>query len=178
MKFSPRWGVVNVTLGRPPLSILPPARPDAPESVRANDVSVDSDESRSTEDRLIPEKRSTTRFSKDLVRNERWPVARKPACLGPTRTRSGTSRPEPDSATSSQSAMLVRGNRRLNASRAYLIANVPLVLAVFLLPHLHVYLWGLLGVGSAGAIVVGVVRCRPNPATRVCMRLEVGRSAS
>jgi diguanylate cyclase (GGDEF)-like protein/PAS domain S-box-containing protein len=43
----------------------------------------------------------------------------------------------------------------------YLILNVALVTAVFLLPRYHVYLWGLLGLGSAGAIVTGVIRNRP-----------------
>lgn len=43
----------------------------------------------------------------------------------------------------------------------YLGANIPLIVVVFLLPHLHVYLWGLLGVGSAGAMIVGVVRNKP-----------------
>jgi hypothetical protein len=36
--------------------------------------------------------------------------------------------------------------------------NVPLVVAIFSLPQYHVYLWGLLGVGSAVAIVVGIIR--------------------
>jgi diguanylate cyclase (GGDEF)-like protein/PAS domain S-box-containing protein len=39
--------------------------------------------------------------------------------------------------------------------------NVPLVIAVFMLPRYHVYLWGSLGLGSAAAIVVGVIRNRP-----------------
>ena len=39
--------------------------------------------------------------------------------------------------------------------------NVPLVVAIFSLPAYHVYLWGLLGLGSAAAIVVGMVRNRP-----------------
>jgi len=43
----------------------------------------------------------------------------------------------------------------------YVGMNVPLVVAVFLLPHYHVYLWGLLGMGSAGAIVAGLVRNKP-----------------
>ena len=47
------------------------------------------------------------------------------------------------------------------ASLVYLGANVPLVATVFLLPQYHVYLWGLLGMGSAAAIVVGVIRNRP-----------------
>jgi len=40
--------------------------------------------------------------------------------------------------------------------------NMPLVVAVFLLPHYHLYLWGSLSLGSAAAIVVGVVRNRPS----------------
>jgi len=39
--------------------------------------------------------------------------------------------------------------------------NVPLVVAVFALPHYHLYLWGLLSLGSAAAITVGVFRNRP-----------------
>ena len=47
---------------------------------------------------------------------------------------------------------------------AYLGANVPLVAVIFLLPQYHVYLWGLLGLGSVAAIVVGVARNRPGHA--------------
>jgi diguanylate cyclase (GGDEF)-like protein/PAS domain S-box-containing protein len=43
----------------------------------------------------------------------------------------------------------------------YVALNVPLVVAVFCLPRYHVYLWGLLGLGSAAAIVVGIVRNQP-----------------
>jgi hypothetical protein len=43
----------------------------------------------------------------------------------------------------------------------YVGINVPLVGVIFLLPQYHVYLWGLLGLGSAAAITVGVVRNRP-----------------
>jgi diguanylate cyclase (GGDEF)-like protein/PAS domain S-box-containing protein len=39
--------------------------------------------------------------------------------------------------------------------------NAPLVAAIFLLPRDHLYLWGLLSLGSAAAIVIGVVRNRP-----------------
>jgi len=39
--------------------------------------------------------------------------------------------------------------------------NVPLVAAIFVLPRYHVYLWGLLGVGSGLAITIGLVRNRP-----------------
>jgi diguanylate cyclase (GGDEF)-like protein/PAS domain S-box-containing protein len=43
----------------------------------------------------------------------------------------------------------------------YVALNVPLVTAVYLFPKEHVYLWGLLGVGSAAAIVFGIVRNQP-----------------
>jgi len=43
----------------------------------------------------------------------------------------------------------------------YVAMNAPLVAAIFLLPRYHLYLWGLLSLGSAAAIVVGVVRNRP-----------------
>jgi diguanylate cyclase (GGDEF)-like protein/PAS domain S-box-containing protein len=43
----------------------------------------------------------------------------------------------------------------------YVALNAPLVAAVYLFPHDHVYLWGLLGVGSAAAIVFGIIRNRP-----------------
>jgi diguanylate cyclase (GGDEF)-like protein/PAS domain S-box-containing protein len=51
--------------------------------------------------------------------------------------------------------------RRSIASWIYLGLNVPLVIAIFLRPNDHLYLWGLLGVGSAAAMVVGVLRNRP-----------------
>ncbi len=51
--------------------------------------------------------------------------------------------------------------RRSIASWIYLGLNLPLVVAIFALPHLHLYLWGLLGMGSVAAIVVGVLRNRP-----------------
>jgi len=51
--------------------------------------------------------------------------------------------------------------QRSTASWAFLGANVPLVVAIFLLPHYHVYLWGTLGLGSAAAIFGGMVRNRP-----------------
>ena len=47
------------------------------------------------------------------------------------------------------------------APLVYVAMNAPLVVAVFLLPHYHLYLWGLLSLGSAAAIIVGVVRNRP-----------------
>ncbi len=43
----------------------------------------------------------------------------------------------------------------------YVALNVPLVTTVYLFPKEHVYLWGLLGVGSALAIVYGIARNRP-----------------
>ena len=51
--------------------------------------------------------------------------------------------------------------RHVRAPWIYLGVNVPLVFAVFVLPGYHAYLWGLLGVGSAAAIVAGVIRNRP-----------------
>lgn len=39
--------------------------------------------------------------------------------------------------------------------------NVPLVAVIYYLPQYHVYLWGLLGLGSAAAVVVGVIRNQP-----------------
>ncbi len=43
----------------------------------------------------------------------------------------------------------------------YVGLNLPLIVAIFLWPTLHVYLWGVLGLGSAAAIVTGIVRNRP-----------------
>jgi diguanylate cyclase (GGDEF)-like protein/PAS domain S-box-containing protein len=43
----------------------------------------------------------------------------------------------------------------------YVGLNVPLVVAIYAFPKEHVYLWGLLGVGSAAAIVVGIIRNQP-----------------
>lgn len=51
--------------------------------------------------------------------------------------------------------------RRSNAPWVYLGINAPLVAVIFLFPRYHLYLWGLFSVGSAAAIVVGVVRHRP-----------------
>jgi diguanylate cyclase (GGDEF)-like protein/PAS domain S-box-containing protein len=51
--------------------------------------------------------------------------------------------------------------RRANAPWLYLAMNAPLVAAIFAFPRYHLYLWGLLSLGSATAIVVGVVRNRP-----------------
>jgi len=65
------------------------------------------------------------------------------------------------------------------ASWVYLGANVPLVALVFLLPRYHVYLWGLLGLGSAAAIVVGVVRNRPaHRVAWICVALAITTFAS
>jgi diguanylate cyclase (GGDEF)-like protein/PAS domain S-box-containing protein len=55
----------------------------------------------------------------------------------------------------------LRAGRRVLAWKLYLAANIPLIVVVFLFPHLHVYLWGTLGVGSAAAMIVGVLRNRP-----------------
>jgi hypothetical protein len=50
---------------------------------------------------------------------------------------------------------------RSSVAWTYVACNVPLVAAIFALPKYHVYLWGLLGLCSALAIVIGVVRNRP-----------------
>jgi len=53
------------------------------------------------------------------------------------------------------------------------------VVVIYLLPHYHVYLWGLLGVGSAGAVVTGVVRNRPaHPIAWLCVALALTTFAS
>ena len=51
--------------------------------------------------------------------------------------------------------------RRPTLQRAYLLANIPLIAAIFLVPRYHTYLWGLMGFAAAGAVVVGVVKHRP-----------------
>jgi diguanylate cyclase (GGDEF)-like protein/PAS domain S-box-containing protein len=51
--------------------------------------------------------------------------------------------------------------RPLVAPWAYLGVNVPLAIAIFSLPQYHVYLWGTLGLGSAAAVIVGIIRNRP-----------------
>ncbi len=43
----------------------------------------------------------------------------------------------------------------------YLLANVPLVVAIFADPRYHIYLWGSMGLCSTVAVVVGVVKNRP-----------------
>ena len=53
------------------------------------------------------------------------------------------------------------GARRSLAPWLYLGINVPLIVAIFCLPQYHVYLWGLLGLGSAAAIVIGIARNKP-----------------
>ena len=50
---------------------------------------------------------------------------------------------------------------RPHVAWTYVALNVPLVAAVYLFPKEHVYLWGLLGVGSAAAIVFGIIGNRP-----------------
>ena len=45
--------------------------------------------------------------------------------------------------------------------QAYLAANVPLVVAIFLLPGYHTYLWGGMGLAATVAVVVGVARHHP-----------------
>jgi hypothetical protein len=42
--------------------------------------------------------------------------------------------------------------------RWYLVANVPLVVAVFALPLYHLEPWGLLGLSAAAAVFVGTVK--------------------
>jgi diguanylate cyclase (GGDEF)-like protein/PAS domain S-box-containing protein len=60
-----------------------------------------------------------------------------------------------------------------------LAANVPLVVIIYLLPHYHVYLWGLLGLGSAAAVVAGVVRNRPtHPVAWLCVATALTTFAS
>ncbi len=44
----------------------------------------------------------------------------------------------------------------------YLLANVPLVAAIFALPRYHTYLWGSMGLCSIVAIVVGELKNRPS----------------
>jgi diguanylate cyclase (GGDEF)-like protein/PAS domain S-box-containing protein len=61
----------------------------------------------------------------------------------------------------------------------YLGANVPLVIAVFALPEYHTYLWGLLGLGSAAAVTVGVVRNQPSRRWPwLCISLAIAAFAS
>ncbi len=45
--------------------------------------------------------------------------------------------------------------------RAYLAANVPLVVLIFLLLQYHTFLWGILGLGATAAVIVGTVKNRP-----------------
>jgi diguanylate cyclase (GGDEF)-like protein/PAS domain S-box-containing protein len=72
-----------------------------------------------------------------------------------------------------------RDGRYPRAPWAYLAANVPLVVIIYLLPHYHVYLWGLLGIGSAAAVVAGVVRNRPTrPIAWLCVALALTTFAS
>lgn len=81
------------------------------------------------------------------------PVTRSSPKPGPTIIRSGG---EDDQAVE-------KIIRRVMAApyRAYLIANVPLVTAVFLFPQYHTFLWGAMGCGASAAVVVGTVRNRP-----------------
>ncbi len=79
----------------------------------------------------------------------------------------------------SDAAAKAPGGRYPRAAWAYLAANVPLVVVIYLLPHYHVYLWGLLGVGSAAAVVTGVVRNRPaHPMAWLCVALALTTFAS
>ena len=45
--------------------------------------------------------------------------------------------------------------------RAYLAANVPLVVLIYLFPRYHTFLWGAMGVGASVAVIVGTVKNRP-----------------
>src|SRR5439155_20202726 len=48
------------------------------------------------------------------------------------------------------------------ALQVYLALSVPVATLTFALPRYHVVLWGLLGVGSSAAVVVGTLRNRPS----------------
>ncbi len=62
----------------------------------------------------------------------------------------------------STSVVLERSEtERSIAPLAYLCVNAPLVVAIFVFQGLHVYLWGLMSLGAAAAIVLGVVRNHP-----------------
>src|SRR5271156_4382741 len=75
---------------------------------------------------------------------------------------------------STDAAAKAPGRRYPRAAWTYLAANVPLVVVIYLLPHYHVYFWGLLGVGSAAAVVTGVVRNRPaQPIAWLCVALAL-----
>src|SRR5579863_9691070 len=54
-----------------------------------------------------------------------------------------------------------RANWRSLPLLGYVGVNVPLVAAIFRFPQYHVYLWGLLGLGSVAAIVIGIIRNKP-----------------
>src|SRR6266849_4009828 len=65
--------------------------------------------------------------------------------------------------------------RSVTLQRAYLLANAPLIVAIFLVPHYHTYLWGLMGLSAAAAVVVGVVKHRPNhPLAWILVSLALG----
>ncbi len=53
------------------------------------------------------------------------------------------------------------GASRIRWHWLYLVANVPLVAAIFALPRDHTYLWGAMGICSTLAIVVGVAKNKP-----------------
>lgn len=60
------------------------------------------------------------------------------------------------------------------AARVYVIANVPLTVAIFAFPRYHTVLWGLLGFGASAAVVIGLVRdraTRPLPWVLVALAL-------
>jgi diguanylate cyclase (GGDEF)-like protein/PAS domain S-box-containing protein len=70
-----------------------------------------------------------------------------------------------DTFTHESSQMIAKPSQSVGqhaiAPWVYVGINVPLVAAIFALPAYHLYLWGLLSLGSAAAIVVGMVRNRP-----------------
>ena len=51
--------------------------------------------------------------------------------------------------------------RRASWYRTYLVANIPLVIAVFAFPAYHTFLWGAMGWGAVAAVVIGTARNRP-----------------
>jgi len=46
--------------------------------------------------------------------------------------------------------------------RGYLAANVPIVVAYYLLPRYHLWTWAVLGLGASGAVFVGAIINRPS----------------
>jgi diguanylate cyclase (GGDEF)-like protein/PAS domain S-box-containing protein len=93
--------------------------------------------------------------------------------VGAAQSGSHTTQSAPFASVTSSSAP------RVLAPWVYLGINVPLIIAIFSVPHYHVYLWGSMGVGAAVAIVVGVIRNRPTrPAAWIVVALGVATFAS